>query len=325
MQRGKPTVGVIGLGIMGSAMATNLQKAGFSVMGSEPRAEQRRRMATKIAAVTGENTKVLGHARLIVTSLPSPEALIQVATELVQATRGQKSVKKSPQIIVAETSTLTLEDKQAARECFAAGGIEMLDCPLSGTGAQAQHRDLTVFASGRAAAIQAFMPVFKGFSKTQFNVGEFGNGIKTKWVANLLVAIHNISTAEALLFAQRLGLDMASIVEVLADGAGSSRMLQVRGPMMVAHNWQPATMKVGIWKKDMTIIQSVLQSLDVPAPLFQASLPIYAAAMSLGMQADDTAAVYEVLERLTGKDLKKAGSRQARSARPPAARRKAPR
>ena len=102
-------------------------------------------------------------------------------------------------------------------------------------------------------------------------------------------------------------------------------MLQVRGPMMVAHNWQPATMKVGIWKKDMTIIQSVLQSLDVPAPLFQASLPIYAAAMSLGMQADDTAAVYEVLERLTGKDLKKAGSRQARSARPPAAQRKAPR
>jgi hypothetical protein len=60
-------------------------------------------------------------------------------------------------------------------------------------------------------------------------------------------------------------------------------------------------MKVGIWKKDMTIIQTVLQSLDIPAPLFQASLPIYAAAMSQGLEADDTAAVFEVLERLAGK------------------------
>jgi 3-hydroxyisobutyrate dehydrogenase-like beta-hydroxyacid dehydrogenase len=201
---------------------------------------------------------------------------------------------------VAETSTLTLEDKLKARTIFAEGGIEMLDCPLSGTGAQAVNRDLTVFASGSAAAIKSFMPVFKGFSKTQFNVGEFGNGIKTKWVANLLVAIHNISTAEALLFARELGLDMSSIVEILADGAGSSRMLQIRGPMMVAHNWQPATMRVGIWKKDMTIIQSAVQSLNVPAPLFQASLPIYAAAMASGMEADDTAAVYEVLEKMTG-------------------------
>lgn len=300
MQRSKLTVGVIGLGIMGSAMATNLQKAGFSVMGSEPRASQRRLMRPHISAVTANNSEILGHSRLLITSLPSAEALVSVAQELGRAVQAQPRGGKTTATIVAETSTLALEDKLHAQSIFAASGIEMLDCPLSGTGAQAQNRDLTVFASGSASAINTFMPVFRGFSKTQFNVGEFGNGIKTKWVANLLVAIHNISTAEALLFARELGLDMSSIVEVLADGAGSSRMLQIRGPMMVDHRWQPATMRVGIWKKDMTIIQSALQALNVPAPLFQASLSIYAAAMASGMEADDTAAVYEVLEKMTG-------------------------
>nr|UOZ96315.1 2-hydroxy-3-oxopropionate reductase [Cupriavidus sp.] len=301
MRRNNSTVGVIGLGIMGSAIAPNLQEAGFSVVGSEPRPGQRRRMAGKIALVTANNAEVLAHSRLIITSLPSAEALFSVAQELVQSGFAAARKSKGPAAIVAETSTLSLEDKRHARDLFAKGNIEMLDCPLSGTGAQAKNRDLTVFASGSVAGIKAFMPVFKGFAKTQFNVGEFGNGIKTKWVANLLVAIHNISTAEALLFARELGLDMSTIVNVLADGAGSSRMLQIRGPLMVRHNWQPATMKVGIWKKDMTIIQSVLQALNVPSPLFQASLPIYAAAMSQGLEADDTAAVFEVLEKLAGR------------------------
>jgi 3-hydroxyisobutyrate dehydrogenase-like beta-hydroxyacid dehydrogenase len=301
MQRNNSSVGVIGLGIMGSAMATNLQKSGFSVVGSDPRVSQRRLMKARITTASADNAEVLAHSRLIITSLPSGKALFSVAEELAQAVAAKPRRSKGAAAIVAETSTLSLEDKLHARELFAKGGIEMLDCPLSGTGAQAQNRDLTVFASGSPSDIKAFMPVFRGFSKTQFNVGAFGNGIKTKWVANLLVAIHNISTAEALLFARELGLDMRNIVEVLADGAGSSRMLQIRGPMMVKHDWQPATMRVGIWKKDMTIIQSVVQALNVPAPLFQASLPVYAAAMAQGLEDDDTAAVFEVLEGLTGK------------------------
>lgn len=310
MQHQKPAVGMIGLGIMGSAMSVNLQEAGFSVMGSDPRAGQRRLLKAKLTAVTPRNADLLGHSLLLITSLPSAKALFDVTEELTSAVLSGKQSKKADRIVVAETSTLTLEDKEEARRRFAEAGIEMLDCPLSGTGAQAIHRDLTVFASGSASAIKTFMPVFKGFSKTQFNVGEFGNGIKTKWVANLLVAIHNISTAEALLFARKLGLDMSSIVDVLADGAGSSRMLQIRGPMMVQRNWRPATMRVGTWKKDMTIIQSAIQALDVPAPLFQAGLPIYAAAMSLGMEEDDTAAVFEVLQTMSGtKPLEKSRSK----------------
>jgi 3-hydroxyisobutyrate dehydrogenase-like beta-hydroxyacid dehydrogenase len=141
--------------------------------------------------------------------------------------------------------------------------------------------------------------VFEGFARVRYDVGDFGNGMRMKLVANLLVAIHNVSSAEAILMGARAGLDPATIVKVVADGAGGSRMLQVRGPMMVDRSWKQATMKVGIWQKDMKLIQELLQATDTPAPLFSATLPIYNAAMAMGHALDDTASVFDVLERWT--------------------------
>jgi len=184
-------VGVVGLGIMGSSIAANLQKSGFQVLGVEIHASTRRRMAPLLTRV----------------------------------------------MVVAEASTFSLKDKQAARTLLAQAGIEMIDAPLSGTGAQAKTKDLTVYASGDAKSIQWMMPVFKGFSRAQFSVGEFGNGMKMKLVANLLVAIHNVSAAEALLFGVKMGLDPKRMVQVVGGGAGTSRMFQVRGPMMASRGW----------------------------------------------------------------------------------------
>jgi 3-hydroxyisobutyrate dehydrogenase-like beta-hydroxyacid dehydrogenase len=142
--------------------------------------------------------------------------------------------------------------------------------------------------------------VFKGFSREQFSVGEFGSGMKMKLVANLLVAIHNVAAAEALLFGKQMGLDPKMMVNVVAGGAGGSRMFQVRGPMMATRTWDDATMKVEVWQKDMSIIYEALRVLSLPAPLFTACIPIYNAAISQGHALDDTAAVYAVLEKFAG-------------------------
>ncbi|RYY51010.1 MAG: NAD(P)-dependent oxidoreductase, partial [Comamonadaceae bacterium] len=144
-----------------------------------------------------------------------------------------------------------------------------------------------------------------------YDVGAFGNGIKMKLVANLLVAIHNQSAAEAIALGARSGLDPAQVVQVVADGAGGSRMLQVRGPMMVARTWDQATMKVETWQKDMKLIQEALTATDTAAPLFSTCLPIYNAAMALGHAQDDTAAVYSVLEHMMGARPAKAGKAKA--------------
>ena len=118
-----------------------------------------------------------------------------------------------------------------------------------------------------------------------------------KFVANLLVAIHNVSTAEALVLGRKAGLDPKTMVKVLADGAGSSRMLQVRGPMMVKRNYSPAAMKVGIWQKDLKIIGEFARELGCSTPLFAATTPIYNAAMALGFADSHTASVAAVLEK----------------------------
>jgi putative dehydrogenase len=198
--------------------------------------------------------------------------------------------------IVIETSTLPLEDKLLAREALAKKKVVLLDCPLSGTGAQARTGDLVVYGSGDKPAFSKVVPVLKGFARSQHYLGEFGNGSKMKYVANLLVAIHNVAAAEAFVLGMKAGLDPKTLYEVGNDGAGTSRMFQVRGPQMVAGRYDDATMKVELWQKDMKIIGEYATRLGVPTALFNASAALYTAAMAQGFGEQDTASVCAVLE-----------------------------
>jgi putative dehydrogenase len=300
MQASGVGVGVIGLGLMGSAIAANLQRAGFAVSGVDIDAQARERMRDSICDVAESAATLPPGTRLLISSLPSSQALMAVCDALAARpeARPESGASAAPRRVLAETSTLPIADKQRARERLACAGIAMVDAPLSGTAGQARTRDLAVYASGEPADIAELTAVFDGFARARYDVGPFGNGMRMKLVANLLVAIHNVSSAEALLFAQRLGLDPARVVEVVGDGAGTSRMLQVRGPMMAAGRWQDATMKVEVWAKDMAIIGEALAELALPAPLFAACVPIYQAALAQGHALHDTAAVYAVLERM---------------------------
>src|SRR5437899_8125610 len=227
------TVGMIGLGIMGSAMSANLTRAGFRVAGFDvvPRRRAEDRRGGGIAARGPRG--VARRSGIIVTSLPSADALVQVAADLLEsAARGT---------ILIETSTLPISVKEAACHALARRGVILLDCPLSGTGAQARVKDLIIYVSGDRAAYRKTVPVLQGFTRANYYVGAFGAGSKIKFVANLLVAIHNVTAAEAMVLGMRAGLDPALVLKVVSDGAGSSRMLQVRGPMMVKGDYSEAT------------------------------------------------------------------------------------
>jgi 3-hydroxyisobutyrate dehydrogenase-like beta-hydroxyacid dehydrogenase len=280
------TVGVIGLGIMGSAMSGNLVKAGFDVQGYDIVAS--RRAALRRAGGKPVNSIPRINAPVVITSLPSAEALHAVSREMTR------------KCIVVETSTLPVEEKAKARDVLKRKGITLLDCPLSGTGAQARVKDLVVYASGDRKAFGKASAVFPGFSRANFYLGEFGNGSRMKFVANLLVAIHNVAAAEAFVLGMKAGLSPEMIFEVIGAGAGTSRMFQVRGPQMVRGRYRDATMKVEVWQKDMKIIGEFAAALGVPTPLFNASAPVYNAAMALGYAREDTASVCSVLERMAG-------------------------
>jgi putative dehydrogenase len=283
-------VGVIGLGNMGSAMAANLMKAGFDVVGTDLVAESCAAFAAAGGRVAANAREVGASCRHIILSLPTAAALQSVSADLAES-----CVEGT---IVLETGTLPMDAKLQARGLLADHGVTLLDTPLSGTGAQARTADLVVFASGDPAAIGEVAPIMAGFSRAHYDLGEFGNGMKMKLVANLLVAVHNVAAAEAILLGVRLGLDPATLVEIAGSGAGGSRMLQVRGPAMVDRSWDEATVTNRVFQKDLGLIDDALAAAGCSAPLFAATLPVYTAAIASGHAEHDTAAVYEVLERM---------------------------
>jgi L-threonate 2-dehydrogenase len=287
------SVGMIGLGIMGSAMSRNLIKAGFSVTGFDilPKAVER------FVAGGGKAAKSVGEvgssADILITSLPSASALFKAVGELQALPRGH--------LVVAETSTFTLEDKSAAQAQLAQAGIVMLDCPLSGSGVQALERDVLVYGSGPKDAYDRCLPVFNGFSRAPHYLGAFGNGSKMKYVANLMVAVHTVVAGEAFALARKAGLDPAQMFAVISDGAAGSRALDVRGEMLIADTYLPIrTMPLELWRKDMRVIADFASSLACPTPMFSAAVPLFNAAVASGYGDQDTAAVAAVIEIMAG-------------------------
>jgi 3-hydroxyisobutyrate dehydrogenase-like beta-hydroxyacid dehydrogenase len=286
-------------------MAANLVRSGFRVTGYDvvPKARQQLRRAGGTPA--GDCAGVARDAAIIICSLPSADALLGVALELAAGPgvprRRRGAAKAGPRIqrlIVIETSTLPIAVKEEARAILATRGAVLLDCPLSGTGSQARTKDLAVYASGDRAAYRHAIPVLEGFARAHYYVGPFGAGSKMKFAANLLVAIHNVAAAEAMVLAMKAGLDPALTLKVLGDGGGSSRMLQVRGPMMVTGDYgSDVTMKLDVWRKDMSVIAQFAKALGVATPLFSATAPIYAAATAANPN-EDTGAVCAILEAM---------------------------
>ena len=292
MSGGKGVVGIIGLGIMGGAFARNLAAAGWHVIGYDVDAKARRALAKAGVTIASGTAEVAREAPTIITSLPHPSALAATAEAIAKA-----GVKRR---VIVEASTFTLDDKTKAEERLRAAGHVMLDCPVSGTGSQAKVKDMVIYASGDKRTIAALQPMFSDFSRKTYDLGAFGNGSRMKYVANLLVAIHNVASAEAMVLGMKAGLDPKTIFEMVTSGAGNSRVFELRAPMMVKNRYDEATMKIKIWQKDMAVIGEYAAMLGCPTPLFSATLPIYAAAMSNGHGADDTAAVCAVLEAMAG-------------------------
>src|SRR4030095_1776894 len=167
----------------------------------------------------------------------------------------------------------------------------------SGTGAQARDKDIVVYPRGTRGTYGRVSTVLDAFTRAHYFVGPFGTGSKVKFVANLLVAIHNVAAAEALVLAMKAGLDPGRVLELITEGAGSSRVLQLRGPMMVKGDYRKATMTLATWQKDMAIIAEFAREVGCATPLFAATAPIYSAAVT-ERSGEDTAAVCAVLEEM---------------------------
>jgi 3-hydroxyisobutyrate dehydrogenase-like beta-hydroxyacid dehydrogenase len=290
VRRAKGTVGVIGLGIMGGAFAKNLVASGWRVVGYDTNPARRREAKRAGVKLAYNAAEVAAEVPFILTSLPRPQAL----TETVRRIAASKLKSK----VLVEMSTFSISDKEKSARVLRKAGHTMIDCPVSGTGSQAKQRDLVFYASGDAKTIRHLRPLFAAFGRHVFNVGQFGNGSRIKYVANLLVAINNVASAEAMVMGMKAGLDPRMIVDLIKAGAGNSRVFELRAPMMAKGRYDDVTMKISIWDKDMRVIGEHARKIRVPTPMFNATKGIYLKAMKSGFGGRDTAAVCAVLEKM---------------------------
>lgn len=285
------SVGVIGLGVMGLPISINIAKAGYEVSGYDILPQRIEDLVAQGGTAGSSASEVAEKTQVVCTSLPSLAAFEDVVW-------GRKGILSSGAegLIVMECSTLAVADKQRAREDMAKAGMVLLDCPISG-GSRAAEKDLVVYGSGDHRTYERCLPIVNAFARANYYLGEFGNGSKMKLVANLLVAIHNVSTAEAMVFGMKSGLDPETIFKVMCDSSGRSRMFEVRGPRMVADNYQNPTMRVKTFRKDLEIIAKQAAGINCPTPLFTSCTQVYLGAMAQGLEDQDTASVCAVLEK----------------------------
>lgn len=289
------TLGVIGLGTMGGAMARHLRTTGFQVNGYDVLDAPLNELRLHGGVGCASPAEVAERSEVVILSLPSVAAFDQVMAELTQVQTTGSEVQ-----VIVETSTLPVEVKKRGRRVLLAQSCEMLDCPISGTGAQMAAGDAVFYASGPDAPLAIARPALEACGRAVFELGEFGNGSRLKLVANLLVAVHNAAAGEALLLAERSGIDPAVALPALLAGAGASRVLEWRGPIMVKREYRPATMKVDVFQKDVDIITAFASSLSSPVPMFALAAQLNLAALASGFGDADTASVHVILERLAG-------------------------
>lgn len=284
-------VGVVGLGVMGSAMAKNLVAAGFQVVGYDIDAERSADAENVGVTVADSVADLAARSSIVILSLPSVDALEEVSTEI--------AARPTPDLLCLETGTLPLAAKKAAHDRLSSAGMELMDVPLSGTGLQAADATLVIFASGSEDGFNRCQGVFDAIGRSAHYLGEFGNGSKMKYIANLLVAVHTLAAAEAHSLGIAAGMSPAIVQDVMEDGVGSSKIFEIRGPMMVADDY-PAAARLDIILKDAKLIKEFAEGAGAHTPLLDQAVGVYAAASDAGLGSLDAAALCRYLEQEAG-------------------------
>lgn len=225
------TVGLVGIGNLGFAIAKNLMDAGHRVIGFRRTMMETFTGAGGIAAANPR--EVAEKADLVLTSLPTREAL----HEVISGPEGILSAGRRG-LDLFELSTVSLKEKHTEKAAAEAAGVTMVDCTISGNPVYIAARNAAVFAGGDRAAFDRWAPVLRDITDKVTWVGPFGAGRMAKFVALYLVAVHTLAAAEAFELATRAGLDRAAMFEAIKGSNATSVMLESRGALMVDRDYE---------------------------------------------------------------------------------------
>ncbi len=286
-------IGIIGVGLLGSAVASRLLKAGFEVTGYDTRPEQVDALRPRGLKAAASLRDAAAGADAIFTILPSLESV----DTAIRGPGGLVETARNATLI--QMSTISPELTRSLGEAAAVRGLGFLDAPMSGTSTMVARGDCTIFVGGDRGRFDAGRPIFDAIAKKTIYVGEVGMAMLAKLATNLLVGLNTAAVAEALVLGAKGGLAPAALVEILKESAANSKMLEIRGPLMASHSFEPQ-MKVDMFLKDFNLMLEEGQRLGVPLPLTSLTRELATAASAAGRGTEDLAAIITTLERLAG-------------------------
>jgi 3-hydroxyisobutyrate dehydrogenase-like beta-hydroxyacid dehydrogenase len=286
------TVGVVGLGLLGGAVAARLRAGGHAVVGYDVVPEKVRALVERGGRAAPTVAAIAQAAEAVCVVLPS----LASVEEVVLGPSGLAASAPPGRTIIQMSTISPALSERLARE-VAAKGVAFLDCPISGTSAMVARGEGIVLVGGARDVFDRWRSLLETILPHAVFIGRAGQAMVLKLVANLLVALHSAAAAEALLMARAAGLDLDLVLDVLTRSAATSRMLEVRGPL-IARGEFPPQMKLDLFMKDLRLIQEAARGVGAPLPLTDVAERLYAAAMEAGHAGADLSVVARAIEEL---------------------------
>ena len=287
-------IGIVGVGLMGSAFSHHLIESGFEVRGFDLDEKRMGELHARGGHPVESPAAAAEGAGFLLTSLPNSDIVREVVL-------GRNGIAEGARqgLILADATTARPQDSQALAAELAPRGIRFLDAAVSGTSAMAWKKDLIVIAGGTAEDFEACKPFFAGFSRAAYRMGDVGAGAMTKLIINLVLFGNRLALAEGLVLGMKSGMDCESLLAVLQDGACSSKTMIDKGPKMLKGDYTPEG-QVKISLKDGRL--ALEQGARVGAPMLIASLwtQLQQAAYQQGLADNDSVAFIEVLRSMAG-------------------------
>jgi 2-hydroxy-3-oxopropionate reductase len=292
---GRPVVGVIGLGIMGAAMARNLLRAGFPLVVWNRTAARADALVADGAQRAAYAREVAERATITITMLSDSPDVEQVyrAPDGVLAALGPAPSGK----VLVDMSTIAPRVARELAQEAAARGAALLDAPVSGGDVGAQQGTLSIMVGGDATALATARPVLEVLGSRITHVGEAGAGQVVKACNQIVVGLTLEALGEALVLGSKAGVDPAAIVEALGGGLAASRVLEVRGPKLLARDFAPG-FKLDLHAKDLSIVLATARELGVALPGAALVAQLFQSEQSRGHGDADNSTVVRALERL---------------------------
>jgi 3-hydroxyisobutyrate dehydrogenase-like beta-hydroxyacid dehydrogenase len=287
-------IGIIGVGLLGSAVASRLLRAKFEVKGYDTRPTQLTALQIQGLIVARSVTEVAAGADAVFTILPSLEAV-----ETTVVGRGGLIETAPRDCTLIQMSTISPELTRRLAGAALAGGLGFLDAPMSGTSAMVERGDCTIFVAGEQTQADRCQPIFDAIARKTAYVGAIGMASLAKLATNLLVGLNTAALAEAFVLAAKGGLEPRKLLEILKETAADSKMLEVRGPLMANHRFD-AQMKIDLFLKDLKLMLEEGLRLGVPLPLTAITQQLTMATATTGRGEEDLAAIITAFERLAG-------------------------